>query len=343
MPATVHDIANAAGVSHTAVSAVLGGRARQARIGARTAERILAVAADLGYERNDLARAVASGRTRLIAMIAREPSREYIGHLLHGALAAADQRGYLLHLQSLADAAGHDLGAACARSRSYRPLGLYVCAVDQQPVGLPDREAMIRDRIPLLHSHCIAGLPGIAFDSDEAQGMALAVEHLRGLGHRRIAFLGGPAGQRSADERRAGFRTAMAQQRLPLPAGHDTGDGWDWEAAEPALRRLLTSDARPTAIICANDSLAVVAMQVATARGLSVPRDLSLVGCSDELIGRFVRPQPTTVVQPHREIGHAAVSAIIDVAEGLVDQDSLASRRLPTRLDVRGSTAPCPS
>src|SRR5258708_2821945 len=115
MSTTIYDIAHAAGVSPTAVSAVLGGRGKQARIGKATAERILTIASRLGYERNDLAHAVVSGRTRLIAIITRDPTHEYIGRLIHGALAAAAERNYLLHLQSVSDDMDVDVAEAFAR------------------------------------------------------------------------------------------------------------------------------------------------------------------------------------------------------------------------------------
>jgi LacI family transcriptional regulator len=340
---TIYDIARRAGVSHTAVSAVLGGRAKQARIGMETAERILAIAAELGYQRNDLAHAVVSGRTRLVAIITRDPSHEYIGRLLHGALAAAAERNYLLHLQSVADEANVDVAEAYGRCRSYRPVGLFLCALDWMlDAGALDHAKLADDGMPVVSSHCQGGLPGVSIDSDDAMGMVQAVEHLRALGHRRIAFLGGLRGQRSSDERRAGFRAAMAAAGLGIASGYDTGDGWAWEPTAAAARRLLTLAQRPTAVVCANDALAIVAMQVARELALEVPRDLSLIGCSDEMIGQFVRPSPTTVVQPFREIGHAAVSSIIDVAEGRCRVGDLADRRLPTTLAVRGSTGPCP-
>jgi DNA-binding LacI/PurR family transcriptional regulator len=341
MATTIYDIADAAGVSSTAVSAVLGGRGKQARIGQATAERILALAHRLGYERNDLAHAVVSGRTRLIAIITRDPTHEYIGRLIHGALAAATQRNYLLHLQSAPDEANVDLARAFAQCRAYRPVGVFLNSLDWMVDGAgPDAAGPMGGRIPIINSHCQRGVPGIAIDSDDALGTAQAVAHLRGLGHRRIAFLGGPRGQRSSDERRAAFRAAMAAAGIPVPTAYDTGSGWAWEPAATATQRLLARASRPTAIVCANDCLAVVAMQIARDRGLEVPRDLSLVGFSDEIVGQFVRPRPTTVIQPFHEIGHAAVSAIIDVAEGRLRIGDLAERRLPTTLAIRGTSAP---
>ncbi len=132
----------------------------------------------------------------------------------------------------------------------------------------------------------------------------------------------------------------MTAARIPVPTGYDTGSGWAYEPAAAAAKLLLARDPRPTAIVCANDCLAVVVMQIARELGLEVPRDLSLVGFSDEIIGQFVRPRPTTVIQPFHEIGHAAVSAIIDVAEGKVRIEDLVDRRLPTTLAIRDTTTP---
>lgn len=343
MAVTIYDVARAAGVSHTAVSAVLRGRAQNLRIGAATAERILGVAASLGYERNDLALAVASGKTRTISIITREPAHEYIGQLIHGAMAVACERNYLLHLQSVSDADVVDLGEAFARCRAYRPQGVYFCAIDWMLAGkLPDPAKLKREGMTVVHSHCQGDIPGVAFESNDAQGMDLAVGHLHELGHRRIAFLGGLIGQRSSDIRRKGFRDAMTVRGLDVPRHYDVGDGWDWDPAAEAVRGLLALPKRPTAIVCANDCLAVVAVQIASALGLVVPRDVSVVGCSDEIVGRYFRPRLTTVVQPFKDIGRAAVSSIIDVAEGRCDLAGLADRSMDTTLAIRDSTTICP-
>lgn len=344
MSITIYDIARAAGVSHTAVSAVLGGRAQAARIGATTAARILATASELGYERNDLAQAVVRGRTRLVAMIAREPSREYIGNMLHGALNAAAERNYVIHLHSVADEIHLDLGDAYTRCRAYRPLGVYICAVDWKVGGLiPEALEKSALSLPIVHSHCLEGMPGIAIECDEEQGMALAVEHLRQLGHRRIAFLGGPLAVKSVCERRRWFEQAMRNAALPIAASHLAFGGWLWDEVAPVAQQLLRSDPRPTAIVCANDSIAVIALQVARQLGIAVPRDLSLVGCSDELLGHVVQPMPTTIIQPFRQIGREAINLILDIAEGRADRTACTSRRLPVQLAARGTTAAVPA
>lgn len=342
MTTTIYDIARAAGVSHTAVSAVLGGRAESARIGAGTAARIVAVASKLGYERNDLAQAVVRGHTRLVAMIAREPSHEYIGHMLHGALTAAAERNYIVHVQSVADEIHLDLGEAYTRCRAYRPRGIYICAVDWMVDGAVPKALTSAPRsVHVVHSHCSDGMPGIGIECDEAMGMALAVDHLRALGHRRIAFLGGPLVMKSVVERRRGFEKAMRRAALAVDKRQVVCPGWSWEDAAPSVKALLQTRPRPTAMVCANDGLAVIAMQVAREQGLDVPRDLSLIGCSDELLGHFVRPMPTTIVQPFRQIGREAINLILDLAEGVVDVEDAArtDRRLPVRLEERGTTA----
>ncbi len=287
---------------------------------------------------------VASGKTRTISIITREPAHEYIGQLIHGAMAVACERNYLLHLQSVSDDAIVDLGEAFTRCRAYRPLGVYFCAIDWMLAGkLPDRAKLKREGLTVVHSHCQGDIPGVSIESDDAQGMTLAVDHLHGLGHARIAFLGGPIGQRSADVRRKGFRDAMRAHRLDVPQRHDVGNSWDWDPAAETIRGLLTLPKRPTAIICANDCLAVVAIQIAQAQGLSVPRDISVIGCSDEIIGRYFRPRLTTIVQPFKDIGRAAVSGIIDVAEGTCALSDFSDRSLPTSLAIRDSTGPCPA
>lgn len=344
MAVTIYDIAAQAGVSHTAVSAVVNGRVHQARIGAATAARIRAVAQRLGYQRNALAHAVVSGRTRIIAIITSEPEKEFIGRFLHGALAVASDRGYLLHLQSVSAATNLTLATALDRAAAYRPVGLYLCALDDAACDRMVAARLARlvgEHLPVVHTHCRSGLPGAAVDSDDEQGAAQAVRHLAGLGHRRIAYLGGVKGQRSSEERLAGFRRALAD--IPLTACGIACTDWRWDTSLAAARRLLKRPRRPTAILCASDSIAAAALHAARDLGLAVPGDLSLVGFTDQEVGQFVAPHLTTVDQPHHEIGRQAVTAILDVAEREGMAPAIATRRLATHLLIRASTAPPPS
>lgn len=174
-------------------------------------------------------------------------------------------------------------------------------------------------------------------ESDNFDGGRLATAHLIGLGHRRIAFLTGRADLRSSMLREAGYRRALDEAGIPFdPALVGEGDYDTRSSREPAARLLAQLDP-PTAVFAANDLSAIAVVEVAIARGLAVPRDLSVIGFDDIPEAARLVPPLTTVRQSMQGMGTAAAELVLRLLNGTDPQPERIV--LPTRLITRETTS----
>ncbi|WP_309135549.1 substrate-binding domain-containing protein, partial [Cellulomonas sp.] len=166
----------------------------------------------------------------------------------------------------------------------------------------------------------------------------LATEHLLGLGHRRIAFVGGPPDVYQWSRlREQGFRRAMAAAGAPVDEAHVLVDHYGSGRTVDTLRALLSGPDRPTAVLTAYDVSAIAVLEVARDLGLSVPEDLSVVGFGDIPEAARAEPPLTTVDQSIQEMGASAVRVLTRLLQGSADDERQV--RLPTRLVLRWTTA----
>jgi LacI family transcriptional regulator len=170
-----------------------------------------------------------------------------------------------------------------------------------------------------------------------AGGMA-ATEHLLALGHRRVAYLGGPATAACNQARLHGYRAAMEAGEAPVLPGYVRTGHFHYHDGMAGGAALLDLPEAPTAIFAGCDDIALGVLEAARARGLRVPEDLSIVGFDDTQIARMASPPLTTVRQPLREMGAVAVRTALRLAAG--EQVESHHVELATELVVRGSTAP---
>jgi DNA-binding LacI/PurR family transcriptional regulator len=169
-------------------------------------------------------------------------------------------------------------------------------------------------------------------------GGLAATRHLLGLGHRRIAVIGGPAGVLCSRARVDGFRAAMDEAGVPIDATLVSHGPFQVDEGLTTARRLLARRDRPTAIITGNDLQALGVYQAARESRLHVPEDLSVVGFDDLPIARWVSPPLTTIRQPLIEMAEAAAELVLGQARG--DEPPQMRIELATELIVRESTAP---
>ena len=180
-----------------------------------------------------------------------------------------------------------------------------------------------------------ARIPSVS--AAHAAGAEQAVQHLVELGHRRIAAITGPPGWVASEERRRGYRGALAAAGLPFDAALELAADFDFEPGTQAAAVLLDLDPRPTAIFAFSDMIAVGAMRAARARGIRIPEELSIVGFDDSAYATVVDPALTTVRQPLNEMGVTAVDLLLR----LLREEVLDTLHLEpfTRLIVRETTA----
>ncbi|WP_136518204.1 LacI family DNA-binding transcriptional regulator [Cellulomonas telluris] len=320
---TIVDVARAAGVSKSLVSAALRG---DAGVSADSRRRVADAAHALGYRRNGWAQRLVSGRSELLGVLLTDLRNGYHTDIVNGLEDAAAAAGYGVVL-----AHGRQ-DPALLRRRLADLVGLGVDAVVAVTARLDERDlADAAARLPVV----VVGRPravpdGVGWVSnDDETGARLAVEHLLAAGHTRIAFL--TASDRpAATARRDAYRAAAGTT------------GLEFDARADGVERLLEAVRRPggpTAAFAANDRVAVGLLAAAADRGVAVPGELAVVGYDNTELAELVRPRLTSVDQPRAAMGRAAASQALALLDGGPAGREVAA---PT-LVVRESSRPaCP-
>ena len=304
--ATLREVAEATGLSTAAVSYALRGL----QVSDETKERVRRAAADLGYEANPIARALAGGQTGLVGVLCGSLEDLWQQQLAAGIgreLLARDRYGLIL------DAGGDPKRelAIAHQLRDQRVDGLIVSPVDPSADGW----AALAETVPIVSigdSLAAARTAGeVLFDN--RAGVTLALEHLAGLGHRRIAVL--TPSQASTPDRPAEVHVAAEARRLALAVAIVTS-GHNLNAATAAARRVLKERDRPTALFCFSDSIAYGAYAAAADLGLRIPEDVSVAGYDDHPVSGLLSPGLTTVGWEIGSIMRAAVRMVVAAIEG---------------------------
>lgn len=309
--ATIHDVADAAGVSIRTVSRVLN---RSTKVNAETRERIEAAIARLGFSPSARARGLATGRSYLIGIIHNDRNALVLDTIQRGVVDEASARGYELVVHPTPTGDDGSVADALDFVRRSRVDGVVVMPPVSGVGGIG--EALAGAGVPAI---ALSATPVDGFAatliSDERGAAAEVARYLIGLGHRRIAMINGPLSVASAVERRAGFIAALADAGLTL-AGEAEGD-YDFESGKAAAQRLLEPDPRPTAIFAANDIMAAAVVKAAAARGIDVPDQLSVVGFDGSMLARMLTPSLTSVYRPLGQMAQLATRRLLDIVEGL--------------------------
>ena len=338
--ASVKEIALAVGCSPRVAAAVLNPGNSNVRVGEATQQRILATAREMGYRPNELARTMATGKSRVLGLVRGEQT-EHGGWMLAGAIEAANALGYTSKILFAAhDQAPREVIEHCIE---WRLAGLIAVSMNAKSLDyLCDRAAEFE--IPLAVCDNVPdGFAGVCATSDEHQGIFQVVEHLVKQGHRDIGFLGGEPKSSSSQLREVAFRQVLGQFDLPLREAWITHSDWyRMPVIEAAVQRFL-GDEMPSAIVCAGDPLAMAMVRGARAAGVNVPRQLSVTGFANFDLSSFADPPLTTVEQSFPQMGSAATTQLIARLDGELASEPDSCQKIPTRLVIRGSTAPPPT
>lgn len=285
---TVALVAQRAGVSVASVSRVLNNLPASEAITFKVRQ----AADELGYVPDAVARSLKVGRTEQIAFAVADVGNPVYITMMHAISDVVADAGYRLLISSTGNDPDDQIRLLDSLESGYAD-GLIL-----SPLRITERllERLAATRLPVV---VIGSLPEhIELDSvraDSRKGVAIAVEHLWGLGRRHIAFINGPVDTVPGTARLSGYLRAMNDCELPTSADMQVeADDFTYKAGLLAAEALLGQSA-PDAIVCANDLLAVAAMKVITARGLSVPEDIALVGMDDTDIAELANPALTSV------------------------------------------------
>ena len=331
---TISDIARRAGVSKVAVSYALGGKPG---VSEATRKRIVAIAEEIGFNPNSAARALSGAAAQAVGLALCRPARTlglepFFMELISGVEAELSAQSFALTLQVVTDA---DTEIAVYRRwwGERRVDGVLVCDLRVDDSRVPVLESL---KLPAV----IIGGPGHTGRlpcvwSDDAAALTETVEYLHALGHRRIARVGGLPRLLHTETRTEAFVSAC--RRLELTEATTIASDYSGEEGARATRRLLSSVARPTAIIYDNDVMAIAGLAVAQEMGLAVPAELSIVAWDDSPLCQLVHPPLTALRRDIPAYGALAARLLLASVAG----QTLDSVRDETaRLVPRGSTAP---
>ena len=330
---TMRYVAQAAGVSQTAVSFVLNGRADK-EISKDTSERIWSAIHRLGYQPNAVAQSLRSGRSSLLGLVTDEiASTPYAVDIVRGAQDAAWTEGRILTLVNTNGQSRLQTEAVAALVQ-HQVEGIIFAMMYHQEIVLPP---VLRPGMPVVLVNCFSAAAGTrSVVPDEELGGYSAVQHLLRHGHRRIGFMNNIDPIPATVGRLAGYRRALKEARIRHRANAVTQRVCNQQGGFDATLHLMAQEPRPTALFCFNDLMAMGAYAALQSLGLRIPEDVSVIGYDDmQLIAPNLRPALTTMALPHYLMGRWGV-------EHLFSTGTAGQALMPCALVERASVAAPP-
>lgn len=325
---TIRDVAEHVGVSIATVSRVFNS---SPLVSESTARKVWQAALELDYWPNSAARTLTTNRTHALGVLLPDLYGEFFSEVIRGIDQEARAQTMQLLISS-SHASPVELVAA-AGAMSGRVDGLVIMASDQATAEAIERVAR---HFPVVLMNPPSPFPGCGDVSiDNFAGARAVVGHLLGLGHRRVALIGGPRGNSDAEERARGYREALREAGDGVVALEIEGDFTE-ESGYRAARALLAREPRPTAVFAANDAMAVGLLGALRERGVAVPDAMAVAGFDDIAIARYLTPPLTTVSVDMSALGRRAVQLLLEALGG-GEAPPARRERLPARLVVRES------
>jgi DNA-binding LacI/PurR family transcriptional regulator len=327
----IGEIARKAHVSTATVSRTLN---QSGAVLPETARKVWRVATQLNYYPNSHARALVSGRSKLLGLIVSDITNPFFPELVHSFEALATQHQYDLILTSTGYQTARMTG--CVRRMLERKVDGVAIMTSEMDLGLI--KELARRGVPLVFLDVGRIGPRMSHVLiDYSHGVRQSVDHLVALGHQRIAFITGPLDLQSARTRRQAFLDGLRAHRMkPDPKlireGTHTAEG-----GQHAMEALLRSSKRATAVVCSNDWTAIGALHAIDAAGLRVPEDVSVVGFDDIPLSRYTRPPLTSVRMSAGDVGATAFDALFRLVGGERLEGEV--YQVPTNLVIRASTS----
>ncbi|WP_163228860.1 LacI family DNA-binding transcriptional regulator [Bifidobacterium aerophilum] len=328
-PVSIRDVAKLAGVSMQSVSRVANG---SPSVSPQMRERVTRAMTELGYRPSRMARALRSGRTKIIGIMVEKLETAGSALMLESTMAAASRSGYGLTL----------LPAKTSDHQSLISTSPFVASLNVDGIIANNGGAIcaeLDELFPGLPVVSVGAVPNPSLDwssvdMDQNLISALAVEHLFGLGHKTVYHVGGMAGSGAAQYRAQAWARLLREHGCAVPAFEYAG-WWADDGYRAGLK--LAEDPACTAVYCANDTLAVGVIKALRDRGLRVPEDVSVVGVDDSIGGYYAGNDLTTVRQRYDVAGEELVRLLLDRING---SDKPEHVLVGADLIVRGTTAP---
>ena len=337
---TIRDVAKLAGVSPGTVSRILSARESAVRISASTRERVLAASRELNYTPNAFASSLRSQRSQTVGVVVPTLTMAFPATAISLLGTVLEERGYHVLLAQARTQA--DVQRFSRMYEQYRVSGVLFVGSTREMLD----DDFLAEYCRRLNGHVVGLLspPGppllVTIDVDNRRGIQAALNHLVGLGHERIAYVG-PNTCGDFTHRFEAFRE-LVEVAAPKSSGLDlmreTPTANPREGGE-AMQRLLALPSPPSAVVFATDEMALVGLMAAHQAGFSVPDDISVVGFDDIPWASYCWPPLTTVRQPVKAMVERAAECLLNLVENGADHQAGRSYVFPPELVVRGSTA----
>ena len=291
-PATINDIARLSGVSKKTVSRIIN---NSPLVRKDTRDKVEALMREVGYTPDPLARGLAFRRSFLIGMVYDNPTAQYVVDMQNGALDALRGSTFELVVHPCDTRSPGYIEGVKRFVQQQKLHGVILVPRASEDQALAD---MLDETSQMVITH-------------DRDGAAEAADYLLSLGHRDIALITGPTAYRSAHERTAGFIEALERRGIELPPARIIEAGYTFESGVAAAEKLLLGKQRPTAIFTGNDEMAAGVYKVAMRAGISIPRELSVVGYDDSPLASRLWPSLTSVRRNTRDTGRTAAAMLI--------------------------------
>jgi DNA-binding LacI/PurR family transcriptional regulator len=333
----IKDLATQLELSRVTVSAILNDRYKKLGISEKTAERVRAAAQSMGYLPNQNALSMKNGRSMTLGLISSALSEGWGAKILIGALSAVKNTPYSLRIEAVQGATEEK--QALESLLGSRIEGLFCCNINPTPeTDAFFKTATERYEVAVASTNCAFSFPHTRVESDNFGALEGLMQHLTELGHQHIAHIGGDQISEASRERAEAFRKSVKSLHLNPSHCPVLFSDWDSEKAYEAAQQLLQAADRPTAITCANDTIAAAVLKVAQALKIPVPDALSVVGMSNERISTLTTPEITTVDLPAETIGHNGITALIEAIENREKNPKNKVERITYSTLIRKST-----
>ncbi len=302
---TIDDVARQAGVSTATVSRVIN---QHPRVAAATRRRVRQAMEALGYEPNNLARNLRARSLRVFGLIVPDILASFFTAIARGVEDVAYAHGFSVMLSN-SDGDPFKEAEYLRTLRTERVAGIILGPTEKANA---EARSVLRAGIPLVTiDRRIAELELDAVTTDSDAGIAAAVEHLHGHGHRAIGFIGGPLDVSTGRRREEAFFAALRRLGLATSSEWVAQADFREDGGQQAALEMLTATNRPTALFVANEMMTLGALRAVRGVGLSMPKDLAVIGFDDTPWARLLDPPLTVVAQPAYDIGRLAAEALL--------------------------------
>lgn len=336
--ANMQDVADYLGISRSTVSHVLNGRAEKLRIKKDTQDKILAAAKELGFRRNEVARSMVTGHTRIVCMLVHSLSGEYNSLCAQGVLTETNNEGMFLKMATWTTP--ENFRETLRHVMELQPLGLICRNINRPELAILKSETKLNPLPVVLmedHSGCDGWSAKVC--SDEVTGICAVIEHLMEKGHSKIGFLSTPLDFASHYNRFDIFKKITSDKNIKV-----SPDNIYWSEFEKigdfVKEFIKKRKTLPSAVVCPSDGIAYAFMKALEKDGIKIPEDFSLTGYGNTPVARYGVPHLTTVRENYSDMGTEAFRTLVK----LIDKKSQNAvsgefnKRIPVELIIGQTT-----